>query len=35
ELDQNYILRMFVGGLKEKAQVSHEDSAELNDIEFF
>jgi len=35
ELDQNYILRMFVGGLKEKAPLSQEDSTELNDIEFF
>ncbi len=35
ELDQNYILRMFVGGLKEKAPLGQEDSTELNDIEFF
>lgn len=35
ELDQNYILRMFVGGLKENMPPDHEGRAELNDIEFF
>ncbi|MCF6215400.1 MAG: hypothetical protein L3J58_04405 [Emcibacter sp.] len=35
ELDQNYILRMFVGGLKDNMPPGHEGRAELNDIEFF